>query len=203
MGDIVSKKDKNFIKETANNKIYTYADYLSWTDNRRYELIDGQVYIMTPAPSSRHQKILIELIRQISMYLFDKECEVYSAPFDVIFSKEDEKSLDALTVVQPDILVICDKNKIKSRGCEGAPDFIIEIISPSSGGRDRKEKRNLYERQGVKEYWIVDYNENTLEVYLLNEDNKYGKSAVYIEGDKVSVNIFSDLEIDLSYVFRE
>ncbi|MFP4017404.1 MAG: Uma2 family endonuclease, partial [Halanaerobiales bacterium] len=150
------KKRDAYVKETVRDRLYTYGDYLNWSDEKRYELIDGQVYIMTPAPSPRHQKISVELLRQIAMYLFDKECEVFDAPFDVVLPEPDENSEDALTVVQPDILIICDKDKIDKRGCKGAPDFIIEIISPSSGGRDRRDKRDLYEKHGVKEYWLVD-----------------------------------------------
>lgn len=197
------EKNKNLIKETANDHLYTYGDYLSWSDDRRYELIDGKVYLMAPAPSRKHQKISVELLRQISMFLFDKKCEVYNAPFDVRLPEGEEKEEDIITVVQPDILIVCDENKLDKWGCKGAPDLIIEIISPSSGGRDRKDKRDLYERHGVKEYWLVDYNEKTVEVYLLDEDKKYGKSAVYLAEDKISVSILSDLEVDLSYVFRE
>lgn len=158
---------------------------------------------MTPAPSRQHQKILVELIRQFSAYLHEKDCEIYAAPFDVRLPQGEEKDEEIQTVIQPDILVVCDEDKLDDRGCKGAPDLIIEIISPSSGGRDRKDKRNLYERHGVKEYWLVDYNEETVEVYLLNEANQYGKPAVYIADDKVSVSTFNDLEIDLSYVFKE
>ncbi len=199
------KKDdnKDFIKETAKNRQYTYGDYLNWSDEKKCELIDGQIYIMTPAPFRIHQKVSAELLRQIANYLFDKACEVYDAPFDVRLAKEEEKDEDIYTVVQPDIVVVCDEKKLDKRGCKGVPDLIIEIISPSSAGRDRKVKRDLYERHGVKEYWLVDYNEKTVEVYLLNEHNAYGKPAVYLEEDKVSLSILSDLELNLAHVFRE
>ncbi len=196
------KKTKNIIKETANDSLYTYSDYLKWTDDNRYELIDGQVYIMTAAPYRQHQKVSGELFRQISMYLFDKECEVYAAPFDVRLPQADVRDEDINTIVQPDIVVVCDNDKLDKRGARGAPDLVIEIISPSSASRDRKIKRDLYERHGVKEYWLVNYIEKTVEVYLLNEDKMYSKPAVYLEEDKVPVTILSDLEIELSYVFR-
>ena len=198
-----AEKNINLIKENAGKRLYTYTDYLTWDDGKRYELIYGQVYLMTPAPFRRHQEILGELFRQISMYLFDKECKVYTAPFDVRLPEGDKKGEEILTVVQPDIVVVCDEDKLDKRGCKGAPDLIIEIISPSSGGRDRKVKRGLYERHGVREYWLVDYIEKTLEVYLLNKENRYEKSVVYLEEDKVSVKVLSDLKINLSYVFRE
>lgn len=198
----MSDKNKHLLKETAKNRLYKYGDYLSWADEERYELIDGQVCIMSPALSRQHQKTLVELIRQFSTYLLNKDCEVYAAPFDVRLSEGGEKEEEILTVVQPDISVVCDDNKLDKLGCIGAPDLVIEIISPFSGGRDRKVKRDLYEKHGVKEYWLVDYDKKTVEVYLLNEDNQYGKPAVYLEDEKVPVNIFSDLEIVLSYVFR-
>ncbi len=205
MGGVNVSKEKNdsIIRETARDRLYTYGDYLKWTDERRYELINGQVYIMTAAPYRQHQKSSGELFRQISMFLFDKDCEVYSAPFDVRFPEADENDEDIRTVVQPDIVVICDKSKLDKRGSKGAPDLVIEIISASSASRDRKIKRDLYERHGVREYWLVNYSEKTVEVYLLNEENTYGKPAVYLEEDEVTVSILSDLEIKLSYVFRE
>ncbi len=195
-------KIKNIIKETADDRLYTYGDYLKWTDEKRYELIDGKAYIMTPAPSPEHQKVSGEIFRQIANFLFDKECDVYDAPFDVILTEE-KRIEDSITVVQPDIVVLCDKNKLNKRGYDGTPELVIEIISPSSASRDRKIKRDLYERHGVREYWLVNYNEKTVEVYLLNEDKMYGKPAVYLEEDKVPVIIFSDFQIELSYVFRE
>lgn len=197
------KKDENTIKETADKRLYTYGDYLNWNDEQRYELVDGQVYMMTPAPYRQHQKVLTELFRQIANYLVGKECEVYVAPFDVRLPEKNEKDENVKTVVQPDIVVICDKNKLDKRGSRGAPDLIIEIISPSSAVKDRKIKRDLYEIHGVKEYWLVNYNEKTVEVYLLNETNKYDKSAVYIEEDNISVTLFDDLNINLSYVFKD
>lgn len=197
------EKNNGLIKEIANNRLYTYGDYLKWTDEQRYELINGKIYLLSPAPSRSHQEILVELLRQFSMYLFDKGCKVYTAPFDVRLPDGEEEDRDIQTVVQPDILVICDEDKLDKRGCRGAPELIIEIISPSSGVRDRKEKRNLYEKHGVKEYWLVDYNEKTVEVYLLGEKNDYSKPLVYSREDEVSVNVLNGLEINLSYVFQE
>lgn len=197
------EKNNGLIKEIANNRLYTYGDYLKWTDEQRYELINGKIYLLSPAPSRSHQEILVELLRQFSMYLFDKGCKVYTAPFDVRLPDGEEEDRDIQTVVQPDILVICDEDKLDKRGYRGAPELIIEIISPSSGVRDRKEKRNLYEKHGVKEYWLVDYNEKTVEVYLLGEKNDYSKPLVYSREDEVSVNVLNGLEINLSYVFQE
>ncbi|MGM0410880.1 MAG: Uma2 family endonuclease [Bacillota bacterium] len=198
----MNDKKKNSIREKAENHLYTYGDYLSWSDEKRYELIDGQVYLMTPSPSRRHQKIVVELIRQFSSFLQDKKCEVYTAPFDVRLPEDEEKDEDIKTVIQPDILVVCDEKKLDEKGCKGAPDLVIEIISPSSAGRDRKYKRNLYEKHGVKEYWLVDYSEEIVEVYLLTIDNEYKKAKVYLKENIVPVKVLNELEINLESVFK-
>jgi Uma2 family endonuclease len=199
----MSEEDKTYIRETADNRLYTYGDYLKWNDEKRYELINGKVYIMTPAPCRQYQKVLGELFTKVSVYLSEKECEVYVAPFDVRLPEGEEREEDIKTVVQPDIVVICDKSKLDKRGCKGAPDLVIEVLSPSSASRDRKIKRDLYEKHGVREYWLVNYLEKVVEVFLLNEDNKYGKPAVYLEDDEVPVSILSGLNIKVSHVFRE
>lgn len=117
-------------------KRYTYGDYLTWPDEERWELIEGVPYDMTPAPSTNHQRILGELFRQISTFLLDRDCEVFIAPFDVRLPEGDEADEQIITVVQPDIAVICDPAKIDRRGCRKAPDFIIEILSPSTAAKD-------------------------------------------------------------------
>ncbi len=144
------EKNENYVKETAKNKLYTYGEYLNWNDENRYELIDGRVHLMSPAPFRQHQKVLGELFRQFSIYLFDKDCEIYVAPFDVRLPEGDEKDEDIRTVVQPDIVVVCDIDKLDEKGCKGAPDLVVEVLSPASFGRDRKDKRDLYERHGVR-----------------------------------------------------
>jgi len=199
----MSENKNDLIRETAEEHLYTFADYLKWNDGKRYELIDGQVYILAPAPSPEHHRISGELYRQISNYLLDKDCEVFSAPFDVRLLEGEERDEEILTIVQPDILVVCDKSKLDQRGLKGAPDMVIEVVSPTTAGRDRGLKRDLYERNGVREYWLVDYSNKTIEVYLLNEGNRYGKPVVYSAEEKVPVNIFDSLAIDLSLVFRD
>jgi Uma2 family endonuclease len=197
----------DLIRETRpkefNKNSYTYGDYLTWNDDQRYEIIDGVVYNMVPAPSRRHQGISMELGRQLSNYLLDKKCEVYVAPFDVRLPEGNEDNEDIMTVVQPDLVVVCDLDKLDERGCKGAPDLIIEIISPDSGGRDKKIKRDLYEKHGVKEFWLVNYDEKTVEVYLLNDNKQYDKSVIYTDEDILPVSIFNDLEIDLKLVFKK
>ena len=198
----MNDRNNDMIKEKAENHLYTYGDYLSWSDDKRYELINGNIFLLSPAPSRRHQTVSGELFRQISNYLVDKECEVYIAPFDLRLPERDERDEKIKTVVQPDILVVCDKNKLDKKGCKGAPDLVIEVVSLSSAGRDRKYKRDLYEKHGVKEYWLVDYNEKVIEVYFLANNKEYGKTKVYLEEDIVPVKVLKDLEINLEEIFR-
>ena len=156
--------------------MYTYKDYCSWPDIERWELIDGVAYNMSPAPSSRHQGISGELYFQIKIFLKNK-CRVFAAPFDVflpVFPIKSEYEID--TVVQPDLSVICDKSKIIEKGCLGSPDLIIEILSPSTSKRDLNEKFQLYERSGVKEYWIVDPGNKYIRIFhLISEGENSGK----------------------------
>ncbi|MBI4650597.1 Uma2 family endonuclease [Candidatus Desantisbacteria bacterium] len=176
---------------------YNYGDYLTWQDDERWELIDGVAYNMTPAPSRFHQKISGELFYLIRKYLKDKPCEVYAAPFDVRLPKKNEKEEEIDTVVQPDIVVICDKTKLDDKGCIGAPDLVIEIISPYTGPKDMKEKFFLYEKTGVKEYWIVHPTDKTIMVFKLGKNKEYGKPAMYSKGDKIEVGILPGLKVEV------
>jgi len=183
---------------------YSYADYLTWSDEERWELIDGTAYDMSPAPGVEHQRISMELSRQISLYLKGKPCQVFSAPFDVKFSESSNASDNYCdTVVQPDLLVVCDKTKLDARGCNGAPDLIIEILSPSTAVKDLKIKFSLYERYGVKEYWMVHPAEQTLLIYKRDDSGKYGAAERYAGDDMVSVPMLGELIIDLGEVFAE
>ncbi|AFK94368.1 MULTISPECIES: Uma2 family endonuclease [Thermoanaerobacterium] len=179
-------------------EIYTYEDYLKWPDNQRIELINGQIYLMTP-PSTIHQRILREIFTSFSVYLKDKRCEVFCAPFGVRFPEKNEK--DIKTVVEPDIAVVCDKSKLDNEGCKGVPDLIVEITSPSTARRDKIEKFNLYEKYGVKEYWIVEPEEKIISVFTLQNNNRYGRPESYAVDNKIKVSIFEDLVIDLKDVF--
>jgi Uma2 family endonuclease len=185
------------------NKRYSFADYLTWIDDKRRELFDGFVSLMTPAPSRMHQRISGAIYGQFWNQLRAHSCEIYHAPFDVRFpSIKGEKSDDKIfTVVQPDICVVCDNLKLDERGCLGAPDLIVEIISLSTVKKDIDEKYKLYEENGVKEYWIVQPNDITLTVFFL-ENGKYHHKGLYTKGAKVPVLIFDGkLEIDLDDVF--
>ena len=182
---------------------FTYGDYITWPEDERWELIDGYAYNMSPAPLRIHQKISRELERQIANFLLDKPCEVYDAPFDVRLPEADEADEDVITVVQPDIVVVCDEKKLDHKGCRGAPDLIIEILSPATSAKDMKIKLSLYERHGIKEYWIVFPTDNIIQVFKLNKKKIYGKPEVYSEEDKIKTPILEGLEIDLDLVFKE
>lgn len=160
---------------------FTYKDYCSWPEDERWELIDGEAYDMSPAPSSKHQRISMRMSSNISNWLKGNECEIFSAPFDVffpIFPIEDQYKIN--TIVQPDISVICDPSKIVEKGCMGAPDLIIEILSPSTSKKDLNEKFQLYENFGVKEYWVVDPGNKFIQVFHLQREGK--DSGKYDQG---------------------
>ncbi|HQF78737.1 MAG TPA: Uma2 family endonuclease [Spirochaetota bacterium] len=181
---------------------YTYADYKKWEDDERWELIYGEAYNMSPAPTRTHQIISGNLFRKIGNYLEDKKCQVYAAPFDVRFvDRANQSDEDIETVVQPDIVVICDENKLDDAGCKGSPDIVIEILSLSTYKKDKFEKFYLYEKYGVKEYWIVYPGEKIVEIYKLT-DGRYGEPDVYGIGDNITVGLFPNLNIDCNDVFK-
>lgn len=184
-------------------KRYTYADYLKWDESVRVELIGGEVYDMTPAPFRRHQEILMRLLLEIGNYLKGKKCRVYPAPFDVRFPDRTVSDDSVFTVVQPDISVVCDMKKLDERGCAGAPDFIIEIVSPATAAKDMREKLSLYERHGVKEYWIIHPVEKILMVFIRGRDGQYPKPVIFSSQDTVRVKTLKGLVIGLEELFRE
>jgi Uma2 family endonuclease len=187
-------------------KQYTFADYLTWADEIRRELMGGFIKLMTPAPSRIHQEVSKRISYDMQTYLKNKKCELYYAPFDVRLPNNHENANDKIfTVVQPDICIICDLTKLDDKGCIGAPDMIIEISSPTNSKRDVEEKFELYQNHGVREYWVVFPYEKTVNVFLLNETSgKYDFKGMYAEDSKVAVNIFNgDFMIDLAEIFEE
>jgi Uncharacterized protein conserved in cyanobacteria len=180
---------------------YTYVDYMKWNDEQRWELIEGFAVNMTPSPSRLHQKILGDLHNQFYNYLKGKPCEVYGAPFDVRFPGVNEGDEDIDTVLQPDLSVICDPGKLDDRGCKGAPDLVIEVLSPETAKRDLTVKLSTYEKSGVREYWVVHPGDKTVMIFSLSETGEYGKPKVYAEKDEIPVNLFQDLVIYLGSVF--
>lgn len=179
------------------NKIYTYEDYLKFADDEVVEIIDGRIFAMAPAPSRMHQELITEILYELSSYIKSNNgsCKVYPAPFDVVLKNVDEDIKHSRNIVQPDISVICDKNKLTDKGCTGSPDMIVEVISPFNPGNDYIKKLSLYQEYKVKEYWIVNPIEKNILVYTL-QDNGYAAPKIYTFNDKIKVNIFKDLEID-------
>ena len=184
-------------------KRYSYADYLTWADDKMRELIDGFIKIMSPAPSTIHQRTSVKLITRLSITIEKNKgkCEVFVAPFDVRLPQNGEKTDEQIyNVVQPDICVVCDPSKIDERGCVGAPDLIIEIQSFSTAKYDLTQKFNLYESSGVREYWVVYPYEKGIEVFLLQPNGKYNEGTKYDKG-KIPIHIFDGSEIDFKDIF--
>lgn len=180
---------------------YTYFDYLTWSGDDPIELIEGIPYSMTAAPSRIHQKISVELVRQISNYLKGKTCEVYAAPFEVRLTEINEADEIINNVVQPDISIIGDKEKLDDKGCLGTPDLVMEIVSPASITLDYIRKLNLYEKYSVREYWIIHPIDKIIMVYTLIENGKYARPKVYQIEEIIKIGIFEDLFISLADVF--
>ena len=182
---------------------FTYADYQSWDDGERWEIIDGEAYDMSPAPERIHQDISMEILMQLGNQLKDKKCRVYHPPFDVRLPLANQKDdQEIINVVQPDISVICDPRKLDKKGCNGAPDLIIEILSPPTSRKDRMEKYNLYEQAGVKEYWLVSPDEQMVEVHILGPEGQYGRPFKYNEKNSVQLQVLKDITIELAPVFQ-
>ena len=182
-------------------KTYTYKDYLTYDENESIEIIEGDIYNMSPAPSRIHQKIIMELSFELKNYIKSNNgsCEVYPAPFDVILINDDEEAENSKNVVQPDISIICDKSKLTDKGCTGSPNMIVEVVSKFNPSNDYIRKAFLYEKYKVQEYWIVNPMKKNILVYNLT-DNGYDTPNIYSFDDVVPVSIFKDLNIDFSYL---
>jgi Uma2 family endonuclease len=180
---------------------YSYADYLQWTFEERLEIIKGKIFKMSPAPSRIHQRLSVEITRELSNYLKGKSCEVYAAPFDVRLPHRSKKDKEIITVVQPDICVICDPTKLDSRGCLGAPDIIIEILSPGNSKTELKNKYEVYEESGVKEYWLIVPEMPAAFVYILNPDGRYAGVRPSFDEIVLTTPILPGFELDLAEVF--
>jgi len=180
---------------------YTLADIMAWPEEKRVELFEGVPVMMAP-PSRIHQEIVTELTRQIANYLDGKPCRVYPAPFAVrLFEKKNDTPEHVTTLVEPDLSVVCDRDKLDHMGCKGAPDFIIEVLSPSSLRHDRLTKYNLYQRAGVREYWIADPESRTIQTFVL-EDGHYAAKDMCGPGDILKVHVLDGCFIELSKVFE-
>ncbi len=185
--------------------VYSYADYLTWQFDETVELLRGKIALMSPVPSFSHQDISTQLLVEIGSYLKGKACKAFHAPFDVRLydrRKSIVANREIVTVVQPDLCVICDKHKLDSKGCLGAPDWIIEILSKSTARKDMQTKFQLYQEAGVKEYWLVYPYEATVSQFFLDEQlEKYQLLKMYANQDQITPCLFPDLSIDLQEVF--
>jgi Uma2 family endonuclease len=182
---------------------YTYADYLLWNFKERVELIKGKIVKMSPAPSTSHQRISGELTYLLSKVFRKSKCQMFVAPFDVrlVNYKQSTQDNQIVTVVQPDLCVVCDINKLDEKGCIGSPDLIIEILSPGNSNREMTIKFDLYEENGVKEYWIVEPAENSIFIYTLKQ-GKYIGLKPCIEGQIITSPLFPELDFEIEKVFQ-
>lgn len=184
------------------NGTYSYADYLKWTIEERLELIKGKIFKMSPAPGSTHQRISQRINVSLYNHLLGKKCEVFAAPFDVrLIRKKPSDDSEIITVVQPDICVICDPAKIDSRGCLGAPDIVVEILSPGNNQKELRNKYEVYEEAGVQEYWIVSPPSEFFLKYTLDAQGHYQPSRLMTIGDEITTPILPGFVLNLETVF--
>ena len=172
---------------------FTYSDYVSWPDDERWEIISGDAYAMTPAPTTTHQRITLFIGSELRQFFRGKDHQPFIAPTDVV--------LDDHNIVQPDVLVVCDPKKITEKHIQGAPDLIVEILSPSTAVKDKREKKALYERFGVREYLIVYPAEELAERFVLADGGRYGAPDVFGWDEVLPLAIFPDLHINLWELF--
>ena len=185
------------------NKRYTYADYMTWLDDVRRELIEGFIKLL-PAPADIHTHVSVNLSYQLNLCIDSNDCGCHLryAPYDVRFPVDGTDDSKIYTVVQPDLCVICNSSKIDKRGCIGAPDLIVEILSPSNRKHDLIVKYDLYQKHGVREYWIVSPKSKTVTVHILQEDGNYDDGTEYIHGEVIPVFIFNGYTIDTARIFK-
>ena len=187
--------------EKISDKKFNYADYLAWPDEERWEIIEGLAYDMSPSPSTEHQIISFRLSGILYDFLKDKQCKAFAAPFDVRLTESNgQTDEDIKTVVQPDLVVVCDQNKLDKKGCIGAPDVTVEILAPSTSYKDQTEKLMLYERYGVKEYWIFNPDAKYAMVYNL-KGTKFEKPIYLTENETLVSSALPGLKIALSEVW--
>ncbi len=202
----ISNTDKPFddISVLEPEATYSYADYMKWNFAERIELIKGKLFKMSPAPKRVHQEISLALAMEIGIFLKGGKCKVYNAPFDVRLPKEkglSDKETD--TVVQPDVCVVCDESKLDERGCVGAPDLIIEVLSASTASKDLTNKFNLYEEHGVKGYWIVHPTEKVVEVFTLDANGRYRSEGKFGRESAIEPRTLQGLTIHLTEIFPD
>lgn len=179
---------------------YCYQVYLQLPNDYSYEILEGNVYAMTPAPAVRHQLVLRNILVMLVNSMKNTECEVISAPCDLLLPEKDEDIEHTSTVVQPDIFVVCDRSKLKDKYCLGAPDLIVEVVSPSRPSIDYVKKLHIYEKHSVREYWIVNYTQKEVMIYKL-DNNEYNAPKICLSGT-INSGIFRNLKLSLEDIFR-
>jgi Uma2 family endonuclease len=184
------------------DRLYTYGDYRTWSEDERWELIDGVAFDMSPGPSMPHQALSMEVGHAIRSFMGKGGCRVFAAPFDVLLPQSpDQPDDEVTTVVQPDLAAVCDPGKLRDLGCFGAPDWIIEILSPCTSRRDMIAKLELYQRHGVREYWVIDPGNRFIHVYLRGEDGRYPEPALLVGKALARSTVCAGLEIGLEALF--
>ena len=184
-----------------NQRKLTYEEYLALGDEARYEVIDGQIFNMSPAPSTKHQAIQRELLTEFNIYLRGKKCRVFGSPLDVCFSEKDNDIKNIKEWVEPDLVIVCDPSKIQEKRIVGPPDLVVEILSKSTVKKDKLVKFNRYQKAGVKEYWIVDPSNETVDIYLL-KNSVFQHQGIFFRDDQVPVHLFENFTIDLGSIFQ-
>ena len=182
-------------------KTYTYADYFKWKFAQRVELIKGKIFKMGPAPNTSHQRLVGAIYLRLANFLDKQPCSVFVAPFDVRFLRRSNGDTDIITVLQPDVCVICDASKIDSRGCLGAPDLVVEVLSPGNNAKELKNKYDIYEESGVKEYWIVSPQNRWLRICTL-VDGKFKESPYYLSGDIAQSAVLNGFSLNVADLFN-
>jgi Uma2 family endonuclease len=194
MSDPVKRLDETF----------TYGDYRQWPEGERWELIEGVPYSMSPAPMRRHQELSKRLFWRICAFLEGKPCTAYDAPLDVLLPAGNEDDDEVLTVVQPDIVVYCDQSRLTTAGARGAPDWVVEVLSPHTAKKDFGAKSVLFEKHGVREYWIVDPASRVIHAWQLAENGRFGEESLYEAGvgsPTAAPVIFEGLSFDVDALF--
>ncbi len=186
------------------NRTYSYADYLLWQIQERVELVMGRIHLMSPAPNMAHQRISGNLHGLLWTFCKHGPCKVFAAPFDVRLPRPGEATADSIrTVVQPDLCVVCDPSRLDERGCHGAPDLVVEILSPGNSRWELREKFRLYEASGVPEYWVVSPQNRNVIRYVLQPEGQYLAAAPLTEPDAIETPLFPGLSVPLEEVFAE
>ncbi len=200
---MIEMKEITHISQLDLNGTYSYADYLTWKFEQAVEIIKGRI-LPTAASNTKHQSVSRQLTPLVDNAIKDKKYHAYAAPFDVrLFDKVKsvKANKDVYTVIQPDMCIICDLSKLDDNGCKGAPDMVIEILSPGNSKKEMRTKKSLYEENLIREYWIVDPERETIHQYILNAQNLYDNPMIYVSGEIANCAIFEELQVPLDEVF--